>query len=155
MERLVLGISKEENKIFLVMAVLLLIWFAAIVSYFNVFMESNFMIGYTIMIVLLSYFSFRYILKFGNPADQINLFIAYVIVFFIHDLFLYPYLVTQSGLVNAPIQTIASSDVFIWKLLPESWAPMIKYFVVYVGATTLGFFIARILAGREKFRRML
>ena len=140
----------EEHKFFIYLFVALFLWFIVIVNLVLGFMLDNFFIAYIIFTVIYTYFAFKYVLQLGDPLKDNKLFFAFILVEFVHDVITFPYLVTKAGVIDAPIEALFSTDVFLYKLLP-AMPEIFKYFGVYVIMPTVILMIARTAAGKRAF----
>lgn len=144
------GFIKSQNgKFFLLVATALFIWFAFLVDVFTALFQSNYFIGFTIFVAGYMYIIMRFV--FGmKPLSNPRVFVAWVIIFTVFDLILFPIMVGKTAQDPLSFGQSISSDVFIYRLMPTDWSQTMRYYMTYVVAPTIMLWIAYKLTGNKK-----
>jgi hypothetical protein len=141
---------QNELKAFIILIVLLSVWFYVILDYLSPVIYNNIIFAYTIFIMLDTYLVCKYILFVGEKFNGRKYF-SLVLIFLATDIIMFPYLIDKSGIVATESGALMSSDVFIYKLLPDFIFPLAKYLLVYVLVPALLLMVARGLTTRRWF----
>ena len=82
----------------------------------------------------------------------LSLLIGVTLIYLFHDVAQPPYLVTQEGIVpGLPAEAQLSSDVFVWKMMPDMFPGWLKYFMTFVFVPTIMLVTARLLMSKTRF----
>lgn len=133
----------------------LFIVFYLIISVLIPFLQTN-SIQYSFLVFILVYVVFIMMFVFSNERLTFNYILAFVFVMLAFDIVMPPFLIDkETGIVNAPNESLVSSDVFFYMLLPSFLPNQIKYYIVYVFVPVLLLFIARYLISEHKFYELI
>lgn len=149
-----INLTSHEKKIFLAVFISLSVWFNFLNSVFQSIVESNFIFGYIIFVMIYLFLLFRYIIPIetaGIVKADARTIIGWFFVFLALDMILYPVLVSTQGCPgDLPFESKLSSDIFICALLPDM-PGIIKYNIIYVIAPTIFLIIGRLILSRRGF----
>ncbi len=146
-------------KRFAITLVLGILWFYFIINLIKPIMESNFIIVFTIFVILYSIFIFTSLssgsvnIKTNSSLfslEGIRLLLALIIAFLIFDVVMFPYLVTQEGPLQLPPEAKFSSDIYVYSLLPQALPNFIKYFITFPLLFSLGDIAIYLLVGKKQ-----
>lgn len=143
---------KIENAVKLSLLVLIVstIWFFFGIDLINSLFNSNFPIVYTLFVLTYALLAMYFVLGL-NPFEKPKIFFALTISLVIFNLVAYPMMVTKEGAVkNIPIQSQISSDLYIYRLLPDILPEMVKYFIVYPLTLSIGILLIAVLTERNR-----
>lgn len=121
---------------------------------FATLFSQNFIIGFTIFLIIYAFAVFWFI--FGEKKLDlyfIRKIIAWVLVFIVLDLVMYPFLVSKTGVTATDFDSKMSSDVFVYTLIPDSIPIEIRYYVTYTIVPSLCLFIASLLVKKQEFNQ--
>lgn len=140
-------------KIFVASLIIFTLWFFPISDALRPLFISNFLIAYALFIIIYACVCVYYII--GKSSNGLSkdprIYVAFILAFFLSDLFMYPYLVPKEDTVmNLPVDAQISSDIFIYKMLPTDLPQIVKYFIVYPVTLSLGFTAIALLVKRKK-----
>lgn len=133
--------------------IFLILWANLISDIANQLISQNPVLFYAVFIALYLGLVLYFIFDI-NPISDIRFFLSWVLIFLAFDIMLYPMLITKNGLTQLPPEAQASSDVFIYKMLP-TMPELLKYNIVYVVVPTLFFIAAFYIAGKRQFSNMV
>lgn len=140
-------------KILIASLIFFTLWFFWLTDATRPIFESQYFIAYTVFIAGYASFIVWLILKdtggtpsFRNP----KIYVAFILAFFLSDLFMYPYLVGKDTQPELPTDAQISSDMFIYKMLPADMPQAVKYFITYPLTLSIGFTIIALLTKHKR-----
>lgn len=143
-----------DFRTFSIIFVGLFVWFFFIAGSFTTFFGNNTQIAFIVFVFGYIGIIMEYVFHINIRAKP-KIFLAYVLVFLVFDIILFPLMIGMNSQPALPSGAELSSDVFIYNLLPVDWPQQTKYFIVYVLAPTLMLFVAYALAGEKKLGRII
>lgn len=140
----------REEQILIGLLLVLSFWFLFGMDMFNGLLTSNFLVGYIMFISVYVFLTFRYILGWEVNGKQ---FISLILIFLALDIVIYPILIPKTGLSALSPEQMASSDVFIYSLLPAVLPHMARYYLTYVVVPVILLAIALYLTSRGFWKK--
>lgn len=121
----------------------------------NSYAMQNYLMTYTAFILIYTFMILRYVVGI-NPLQSRDDFLGWVLIFLATDIFLFPLLITPEKVVaNIPPETMMSSDIFIYSLIPSTFPHFTRYIITYIIIPTIFLYFARRLMGRSQFHNAL
>jgi hypothetical protein len=141
-----------------VLAIVLLItslWIMLVYPMLEPYLVANFMLSYAIFTVIYSAIVWYLMRNMDSlPANllkSLKFFVMVVIILFVFDLLIFPYLITMDGILpNLSAGGLMSSDVFLFTLLPSALPAVIRYWFVYSLIPSILLAIVAVLSGTRK-----
>ena len=147
-------LSKKELTIIGGILGFLIIWFGFLLDSFNSWAVGNATLAYAVFILLYSFLVMNYIFDI-KVTDNIKMFMALTIVFLSFDIIFFPLLISKDAPLILTPETVMSSDVFIYNLLPTTLPHIYRYYLTYVGAPFILLILAALLLRTSSFKNIL
>lgn len=150
--------EKELKQFGILFGTFLLI--AIFINSFSTAIASNYILGFSIFLLVYSMFIQYAVFKrtpLGEPIEYIKITFAWLLIFLALDLVLYPILATPDGGIaeNLPINAMLSTDVFIWRMFPDSLPNIIHFGIVYVLVPSIFIFLATLIVPRKQSSKFI
>lgn len=129
-------ITKEDLIWFSTIGISFSIMAYVVIPFLNNVPNQYYFAAYSAFVVIYALFVWYFVFKKKTISPAGLLGIAFL--FLAGDIIMPPLLVTPQGpLQNIPGEAQFSSDIFIYRLLPDFLGPQIKYFMTYVGVPAI------------------
>lgn len=127
------------------------IWFMLLVPILNPILGGNTIIAYPLFllvyVIAITYLLKRYkAMKYKFDVKTIT---QTVVILFLSDLFLYPYLIDMNNTPLLPEGAKISADYFAYSITPDFLPQWFRYFIAYPLVLTIGLTSLKLINGKH------